>query len=360
MAQSRPDHRCASEGNQLRIIKMRTWFVGRALGSMLLFSSAAIAEDPKFEFLGFAQLTAEHVESDDGIAFGADRIRLRGVYEIQKFSVGLMLDLNAGDLDARAPGTLPNVIADAFVAYRFDSKHQLKLGQFKTPVGLDFNTSGQSLHITKRGMEAGLVLARDLGLMLSGRKIGAGFGYDVGMFNVAGRSLATEHLQDQVGDANAWAARVLYDTGPWHLQAAYGVSEEAGGTNSENYRVFNVSGSYTNGPWTAVLEWIDGDHVRGEIDRNERVAYAHLGYRVSPSVEFVARHYDGESRVSGLTTDLGNTFLGANVEIFKNENSEGRLQLNYLIIGGNAGAYTGVRAFRSDAVLIQFQWLVRR
>ena len=312
-----------------------------------------------FQFLGYAQLTAEYFDSDDKLNLDADRIRLSGIYSIEKFSTRLMLDLNAGDLNDRPPGTLANVIKDLWVGYQINMNHELKVGQFKTPIGLDFNLPAQSLLITKRGMEKGLVFERDLGVMISGRRLAEGFGYDLGIFNIAGRSAATQYTDDQAGDAYAWTARVMVDSGPWHGEVSYGLSEEAGGLDSNNYSVFDIAGSFKHGPWTLTLEWIDGSDVRGIKNRNERVAYAHLGYRFTPRLEFVTRYYDGESKLDGQTTRLSNTYIGGNIHLLKHKNYEGRLQINYMLAGGNESIYTGVSGFRSDAFLIQFQWLVR-
>ncbi len=311
------------------------------------------------DFLGYAQLTAEHTDLDDGIGFGADRVRLKGSYALDRFFGGLMIDLNAGDLSARAPGTLPNVVKDIYVGYEFYPKHQVRLGQFKTPVGMDFNSAGQGLAITKRGMETGLVLERAIGVMVGGRKLGKGFGYDVGLFNVAGRSSATQHTQAQVGDANAWALRLLYEAKAWQVQAAFASSQEAGGANTRDYDVVDLGASYTAGPWNFRAEWIDGSNVRGVAGRDESVGYFHVGYRLTPRWELVGRHYDGESKIGAQRTSLTNTFVGANYAVFDNESSSVRLQINYLKVGGSEATYTGVRGFRADAVLAQLQWLLR-
>lgn len=328
--------------------------------AVVLLGAAQSSGAGDFSYSAFAQLTAEVIESQGGIAFGADRVRIKGTYGHERWTTGLMLDLNAGDLDARPPGTLPNVVQDAFVAYSFHPRHSVKFGQFKTPVGRDFNVPGNALGITKRGLDLGVVPGRDIGIMVSGRSLPHGFGYDVGIFNVAGRSPATLHTSDQVGDANAWAARVLFREGPWSAEASLGVSEDAGGPATEDYRVVDLAGGYADGPWTATIEWVDGQDVRGVAGRDERVVYVHGGYRLSPKVELVLRHYDGESEVGGVSTDLTNTYLGATFDAFDFGDGQGRIQINYLFAGGDERTYTGVRGFRSDALLAQFQWSIQK
>lgn len=329
-------------------------------GFCIAHSLPAHAAATDFSFLGFAQLTAEAFESDDGIDFGGDRVRVKGTYQIDKISAELMLELNADNLSDRPAGTFPNLIGDLSVSYQFHPKHQLKVGQFKTPVGLDFNVSGHRLHITKRGMEAGLVLSRDIGVMVSGRDIAERFGYDVGVFNVAGRSSATLHEPVQEGDDNAWAVRGMYDEGPWHFEASLGGSQDAGGDATADYRLFDLAASYSKGAWTAIVEWIDSSNVRGATNRDERVIYGHAGWRLNPRVELVLRHYYGESALAGLSSDLTNTYVGANLDLFRHDGVEGRLQLNYVFASGDESAYTGVRGFTEDALLLQFQWLISR
>lgn len=327
----------------------------------LACSIAAAADEFEFSWFAFAQLTAEYFDqgADDGISFGADRIRVKGAVSKDALSAGLLLDFNAGDLDERRPGTLPNIIKDAYAAYALSEHHSVKFGQFKSPIGMDFNLPGQSLDITKRGMEAGLAFERDLGIMLSGRKLSERFGYDIGLFNPPGRSAATEFDSSQVGDDNAWAARALYDWSVWHVEAAFGLAENAGGAGTEDYRVVDLGVTYRLDRWTAKGEWIDGRNVRGQSDRDERVFYGHLGYRFRPRLEAVIRHYDGESSLAGSDTNLTNTYAGITY-VLPIEGLNGRIQVNYMRAGGDEALYTGVRGFRADTLFFQFQVLAQR
>jgi hypothetical protein len=70
----------------------------------------------------------------------------------------------------------------------------------------------------------------------------------------------------------------------------------------------------------------------------------------------VARHYEGESSIGGSTTDLRNNYLGVSWRVYETPRMNGRLQVNYVLAGGDELAYTGVRGYRDDAVLVQFQF----
>jgi len=148
------------------------------------------------KFFGYSQITAavgkgaEGNDDNDGLRFGADRIRLG--YKIKqgnawgKLQVDFMKTDSSGDTTydvdngvlTSNPNTkigVPEIIKDAVVGYKFNDAANVMAGVFKTPVGMDFNTSGKGLDIVQRGMEKKLVLERAAGLMVSGRNLG-GFG----------------------------------------------------------------------------------------------------------------------------------------------------------------------------------------
>lgn len=321
--------------------------------------SAAVATEDRFDFLSFAQMTAEQHDDDDRVSFGVDRLRLKATYRTDTLTGGLQLDLSGDDLGASQPGTLPNVIKDVWVGIPITSGQRVTLGQFKTPVGLDFNRPANDLLITKRGMEKPLVLERALGVMFSGRAPVEGLEYDIGLFDEAGRSGATADADGQAGDANAWAGRLRYSISGLSAEVSYGRTEQAGGPATSDYYLYAVGLAYALRDWTVAFEQLDGSNVLGVSGRDERVTYIHLGRRISPRLDLVARYYDGESEVNRDRTRLRNTYVGGSMRLFEGRRSEGRLQLNYLFAGGDETAYTGVGGSRSDALLLQFQWLVR-
>ncbi len=339
---------------------------GRAtLCAALVIACGGQAHGQTLEPFAFAQLTAERIGSEDAIGFGADAIRAGFRVRHDRFTARLQLDFNAGDLDERLPGTLPNVIKDIDVVYTLDEQTSVRFGQFKVPLGYDFLLPATGLDVTKRGMEKGLVLERSIGLMLSGRKLGGSFGYDIGLFNPAGRSSATSHVgsgpMDQTGEDLAAAARVSFDPDEhWHAELALGMSQDAGGPGSENYEVIDLALVWRNQPWTLKAEYIDGQNVFGLSGRDERVWYVHAGRALSDKLSAVLRHYDGEHVFAGDQTDLTNTYLGLTWNLDANNAANARFMLNYVIAGGDETNYTGVRGFRRDALFAQFQFDYRR
>lgn len=327
--------------------------------SVVAMASPAAAN--VFEPFAFAQLTAQSDSEDDAFGFGADAVRAGFRARSGAFTARLQLDFNAGDLSARPPGTLANVIKDVDVAYAFDERHSLRFGQFKAPVGYDFLRPGFDLDIAKRGMEKGLVLERALGIMLSGRKFANGFGYDVGVFNPAGRSAATRHVgsgaANQVGDDIAAAGRLfLAPDEHWHAELSVGTSQAAGGPGTEDYRVVDAAVRWQEGPWTVIGEYALGTDVRGVAGRDESVWYAHAGYDFTPRVRGLLRHYSGTSDLRGAETELHNTWVGVTLFLDDASRTNSRLMLNYVFVGGDEVRYTGVSGLRDDVLLAQFQF----
>jgi hypothetical protein len=328
--------------------------VSLALAAWTLCTAAAAQDEVDLTWLSFAQFTAEHFERTDALRFGTDRIRIKVEARYRRITGGGALDFGARNLGEVPPGTFANVVADLYINFRASERHLLRFGQFKTPFGMDYSVPGHELDLTKRGMDTALVFNRDLGFLVSGATA-RGFGYDVGVFNPAGRSGATRYLASQLSDGNAVIGRIRYDTANWHAEVAYGESPEAGGPGTASYAATNAGFRYRGTRWNSKVEWIDGQGVLGDAGRSENVYYVHGALTLSPTIELVARHYAGRSDISGTATQLTNTFLGATFRVFETPRMNGRLQANYVIAGAEEIQYTGISGYRGDAVLVQFQ-----
>lgn len=326
---------------------------------------AAIVTNPAaasgFEPFAFAQLTAESTSIDDAVGFGADAIRAGFRARSGAFTARVQLDFNAGDLSERQPGTLPNVIKDVDVVYSIDKHYSIRFGQFKAPIGYDFLRPGFDLDIAKRGMEKGLVLERTIGMMFSGRKLANGLGYDIGVFNPAGRSAATRHIGsgvgDQTGDDLSAAARVFIDPDKhWHAELSLGTSQNAGGPATEDYKVADAAVHWRKEAWSVITEYTRGTDVRGVAGHDVDVWYVHAGFDFSPTVRGVLRHYAGTSELSGVETDLRNTWIGVTYFLGSDKRSNSRVMLNYIFADGDKQTYTGVGGFGGNALFAQYQF----
>ena len=355
-----------------------TFAVAAAIAAPMTVNAAESKSKPKAKFFGYTQITAASGKGsvgnkNDGLRFGADSIRLG--YKIKHDKIWGMLQVDFNKTDRPDQNGVPEIIKDAVVGYKFSGAAKVRAGHFKTPVGMDFSNPSKQLDITKRGMEAGLVLERAAGLMVSGRNIN-GFGYDLGVFNPTIRSYAV--VGGDAGTDSAYAGRVMFDTEALHLEVSYGSSEAAGDvgasatlgpdgtisttpavTNSQDYTVMGVAGSYKTGPMTFKAEYIAGSDVKGKKGYDESVWYLHGGYAINKKNEVVIRHYAANSKPkSGRDTDLGNTYIGWNIFLAEKK-KDARIQLNYVVVSGDDKKFNGKAtkkfAYTDNIFLAQFQ-----
>ena len=344
---------------------MKKSIISLAIAAGLVASMpAAHAGDVKVKWFGFGQITAKQGDGLDpatttdpqtGVKFGADRVRIGFKVKDGNVFGKLQVDFNKANSDKvsgtkiKAPeGTLPQIIKDIEVGYKFSKAASLKVGQFKTPVGMDFNVSGKKLDITQRGMEKGLVLERTAGIMLSGRKIANGFGYDLFYGNPAGRGKA--NVGGTTGVTNSYAARVMYDMGKMmHMELSYGV-DETNDTTKDDYNVLDFGLKFKSGPSTVKVEYIAGSNVKGDKDVDETVWYLHYGHMLGKTTELVARHYQADIDIANTgSATLTNTYLGANFFLGSSK-TNGRVQVYYVIAGGdNAVTGTGSKYWTAEA-----------
>ncbi len=336
---------------------MKKRFLTAAILTGLAATTMTAQAEVKTKWFGFGQITASSLSQNkpnDGFVFGADRVRFGFKVKDDQFFAKLQADLNKTSSGANN-GTLTGIIKDIVVGWKFSKAAKVSLGQFKTPVGMDFNTSGKKLDITKRGMEKKLVLERAAGAMISGRKIGGGFGYDVFYGNPAGRSKADPSAT--VGSETTMALNVRYDMGKMmHMELGYGVASGDGSATGEDYSVMDFGLKFKSGPSTAKFEYIDGSNVKGVKGSDETVFFAHYGHMVSKTIEVMGRYYSGTASVGGgADASMDNIYLGVNFYTGSNK-TNGRIQVNYVLAGGDTDTYAGVsKGYTDDAILTQYQ-----
>ncbi len=323
-----------------------------------LAASAAV----ETKWFGFTQITAKSLSQNTGktgFVFGADRVRIGYKLKDGKVFGKLQVDFNKATSNkisltkvkvVNKNGQLPEIIKDAVAGYKFSNASKLSLGQFKTPLGMDFNVSGKKLDITQRGMEKKLVLERDSGIMLSGRRIAGGVGYDIFYGNPAGRSSAVGS-NGTVGKDHTTVVRVSYDMGRlMHMELSTGKSSYAAGSD---YTVTDFGMAYHRGPTTGKFEYIAGKGIGGVASAKEKVWYLHYGYQFNRKIEGVVRYYNAKNDATGKK--LTNTYIGANLFLGSNR-TNGRLQLDYVLAGGDKTAYTGTtKGYTDNAILLQYQ-----
>jgi hypothetical protein len=379
----------------------------------------------KLQIYGFSQIELRGGEGyqlskgrlDDGPDFTAQRIRVGfNYFHTQNVAGKLFLDFNQSHSSDEAG--LPKMIKDAFVTYRFNNAAFLRAGMIKTPLGMAFTVPGWNLdNIERSGLDKGLVLERDAGLMVSGRLIGQGsfegkkqmqtnglemgterqgygFGYDLGVFNPAGRSSAvtwtalpmtdpngtTVLVGGNVrGDALAYVGRLHFDYGPEvHVEAAYGVSEKAGGNidnpttpdfeESDDYKVFDigVASELLDSELEVKGEYIAGTGIRGVENRDQSCYVVTVGWLFVPSAQLMVKTYQAEHEdPMGVKTDLGNTYVGFNLFPHRASDKHRDLQrhkivVNYVLVNGDdvdsMTPWAGLGGYRDNTWAAQWQY----
>jgi len=348
------------------------------------------AQETKISIYGFSQLEARggdgiiKDDQDAAVKFGAQRVRLGVNYSAGHVRGKLFLDFNRPHDDKSGVG-LPDMVKDAFVTYFVNNALAIKFGLIKTPMGMGFTIPGWNLDVVERGFDKQLAFERDMGLMISGRGIGYegnkvngfemgherpwhGFGYDIMIANQAGRSGAVTEANP--GDDNAYLGRVMWDWGEiLHTEASYGVSKQAGGLGTEDYQAFNFGVDSHFGEGNVKFEMFRADNIKG-VDGWKENTYALTGtYYVDPQFELAVKHIQGDAEKGGVSTDLGNTYIGVNYYVSpfdakmtrsaKRKRNAHRVQFNYVLASGDTDGdkvWNGLKGYKDDAWLVQYQY----
>src|SRR5689334_18051512 len=121
-------------------------------------------------------------------------------------------------------------LSEAYVDLRFDPAYTLRVGKFKSPVGLERLQSSSSLAMIERSFPTEIAANQDIGVQLQGELAAGAVSYAAGVFNGApdGRDATTTDADDHV----EFAGRVFFE--PWKNAAnawsglGFGVAGSAG------------------------------------------------------------------------------------------------------------------------------------
>ena len=346
----------------------------------------------KMVLFGFSQLEARGGDGqisssqDASVKFGAQRIRLGVKYIAGPLRGKLFLDFNQKHDKSKDIG-LPLMIKDAFVSYYMSNALAIKLGAIKMPHGMGFTIPGWNLDVVERGFDKKLALERNMGLMLSGRAIGGkegqkvnglemgherpwdGFGYDLMIANQAARSGAVTKAKP--GNANSYAARVMYDAGEiFHTELSYAISEDAGGAGTNDYKSLNFGIDSHLGEGNLKFEMFRSQDVKGVAGWDINT-YAFTGtYYTTPTLELALKHIQGKASKGNKDTSIGNTYVGFNYYIApfdakmsrgaKKKRNAHRIQVNYVLASGDTNEKNKkndlLSAYTENSWLVQYQY----
>ncbi|MCY4524909.1 MAG: porin [Halobacteriovoraceae bacterium] len=355
----------------------------KMLMSMFVFtlcSSMAIAAAPKMSWNGHVRGSLESGtgSSVDGTGSGP------------KFGV-LTSRVTANTTMNRAMGSLEVELADGvrdnfrfihgYAGYKFGKTTMVQVGRFKVPIGIDHLTAEAELDLAERnGLTTSITHGWKNGLMLSGDVMG-GLSYNLAYFTSSNN---VEDYHNRAGRDNAYAARLMYDRGNFHLEAAYAAQEGqtvafdgAGGTTAGGanipigYRsnVFHTMGfgfSYQMNRLMLKGEYLSASNVGVPSGDSEvRLAdmttmYAHVGFNLRKNLDLMVRYYKSDVEGTAETHSIGtaqkpslnNIYLGFNVMPEKNV----RFQFNYVLVSGDdrdaANPFPAIEGVRTANTLL--------
>ena len=347
----------------------------------------------KHKFFGFSQIglragDGAKLGKDANIGFDFDRIRLGWKYFSGPLAAKVFLDFAKKGIDNGSVG-VPDLVKDAFIAYKFDDAMVLKAGVIKTPVGMGFTIPGWNLDVIKRGFDKKLAFERAAGLMISGRDIGfgnnakvnglemgherpmKGFGYDIMISGATGRSGAVNSkYKGKVAKSNRTntvMGRLSFDWGQaLHTEVGYGVGKGQTDGSGEDYKVLNAGiDSHFDGA-NVKAEYYDVQNIRGVAGWDMNTLALTGTYYLTDTLEFAVKSISGTETRKGKENNARNTYIGLNYFINPKNNkmdrksrrsrNRHRIQLNYVSTDVDKG-FKGVGAlFKDDAILAQYQF----
>jgi phosphate-selective porin OprO/OprP len=136
--------------------------------------------DYRLQLRGYVQFDGRFFSGDTG-ALAVDTFVLRRVRPIFAGTVGrhfefqIMPDFGVGT----------TVLQDAWLDVNYSPKARVRVGKFKSPVGLERLQSATALTFVERAYPTALVPNRDVGMMLHGDLAGGVLAYAAGVFNGA-------------------------------------------------------------------------------------------------------------------------------------------------------------------------------
>lgn len=349
------------------------------------------AQTTKFTLFGFSQLEARGgdgtkgmKDGDAAVKFGAQRVRLGVKYSAGVVRGKLFLDFNKAHDDKSGVG-LPDMVKDAFITYFADPALAIKVGLIKMPHGMGFTIPGWNLDVVERGFDKALAMERNMGIMVSGRGIGyagnkvngfemgherpmKGFGYDIMIGNQAGRSGAVTKAKPAVD--NSYVVRGMYDwTELLHTEVSYAISKQAGGKGTEDYKSLNFGIDSHMDELNLKFEMYRSKNIKGVSGWDENTYSVTGTYYVDPTIELALKHIQGDAEKGGVSTSLGNTYIGFNYYISpfdakmsrgaKRKRNAHRMQFNYVLASGDkdgSKVWNGLKGYKDNAWLFQYQY----
>ncbi|HEY1075436.1 MAG TPA: porin [Fontimonas sp.] len=216
--------------------------------------------DYEFKFNGLVQFDGRWF-SGDTVAQTSDTFLLRRLRPTFQGSLGKLVSWRLTPEFAGGNSTSVGnaTIVDAYFDLNFDPAASLRVGKFKSPVGLERLQSGGAITFVERGLPTELVSNRDIGIQLQGAFADKTLSYAIGYFNGT-RDGADANDNDNDGRKEV-AARIFYEPTPgigFGIAGSYG-NKRGGAETPRSYstpdrisRISYQSGTVYDGTQTRI------------------------------------------------------------------------------------------------------------
>lgn len=267
---------------------------------------------------GLVQLDSRTFFGDEGVgrhAFVLRRARL--------ISEGVLAKNYGFQFVTEFGGSSVSII-DANLTYNFSPALQLKVGKFKSPIGIELLQSDSWTFFTERSLATNLVPNRDLGLQLGGDVFGGKLNYAAGVFN--GLPDGGSSSNADFDNSKEFAGRVLFSPFKDQESAWSGLSLGiAGSIGDQNTTAGRPAGYRTDGQQTffsyAAPVVADGDT-----------------WRLSPQLDFRHGPFGLQGEFTRSTINVRPNVTGPAVEL---SNEAWNLAAGY-VLTGEKSSYGGV------------------
>lgn len=138
------------------------------------------AGDFRLQIRGYAQFDGRFFSGDDG-ALAIDTFTLRRVRPMLQGALGRYFEFNI--MPDFGGGT--TVLQDAWLDFKPSPTLRVKVGKYKSPVGLERLQSATAIHFVERAFPTLVVPNRDIGIQLHGELVGGVLAYAAGVFDGA-------------------------------------------------------------------------------------------------------------------------------------------------------------------------------
>src|SRR5688500_11416169 len=167
----------------------------------------------------------------------------------QNLDFTLIPEFGGGSNSAEGNPSSSASILDAFLNLRYSPELQLRVGKFKSPVGLEQLQSDSNAYFMERGLPSSLTPNRDVGLMLHGEVFGGVVNYAAAVFNGVGDNRNSPNLD--IDDEKDVAARLFFH--PFQktdIEALEGFGIGAAGSYGNHDGIQGVNNDATEGGQT--------------------------------------------------------------------------------------------------------------